>query len=771
MSQSIISVIVPFHNVEAYFEQCLRSLVGQTVGVESMQIILVDDASTDSSARIAEDFRQRYPASVEVFSHDVSRGPGEARNTGLHHAKSEIIAFVDADDYIDENMYSVVADIMKRESVDIVLFPHIYFDDNSSQVELVQHAYNPGYSIFETNKRIPRSLLAAHPLLFYNVSIVTKVFRKDLLDRIGGFPATRHIAEDALISITAFALAKAVYVTNEVSYHYRKHAQQSLSIMDQAFSDPKLYHDHLATNRDLCELKRVYPELSQGINWFNVLSSHGYVVRLLLGRLPVGAGPGVQRKLYEAAKKVYADIPVEGLPEPVSDAHIRVVRSVQRSRTLADAKRRFLYTGMLNRVGGYMFGLRKKHKLHSKVRTAREAFDMLFYVASHRLFRSSSDQVWLFGENNEARDNAYELFRYVQEEHKEITAYYAIDRSSPDFHRVSGMRNVVARGSRKHKKAFMAAGAVLSTHTRGSLEPWRVGIIDKLAKGLYEQKRYVFLQHGVIYSDLGSVLDAHSGSAGKIDVFITSADREKEYVVRDLHRPPSTVHVTGLPRWDMLKESVDAGGNSNYDHVVAYMPTWRRYAMQTDWELHNEGAVRQDSTLLASQYYRYIQGMINHPALEGMLARTNTKMLVYLHKECQKYQQYFFAQSPHIQVVQATDYTPQEMPRLCSGLITDYSSIFFDFAAAGKPVLYAQFDSEEYEKGHSAPGYFDFKEDGFGPVSSDPDSVVSNLERYTKTNFTPDKEYVERAKKFLTSVDGSHRRRAFDAILKDIKQK
>lgn len=99
-----ISVIVPVYNTAAYLSRCIESLVNQTYS--DLQIILIDDGSTDESGAIADEWQTQDPR-IEVY-HQPNQGQSAARNAGLQHAKGEYIAFVDSDDYIDNNYFSTM---------------------------------------------------------------------------------------------------------------------------------------------------------------------------------------------------------------------------------------------------------------------------------------------------------------------------------------------------------------------------------------------------------------------------------------------------------------------------------------------------------------------------------------------------------------------------------------------------------------------------------------------------------------------------------------
>lgn len=95
----MISIIVPIYNAERYLKTCIDSLIHQSYA--DLQIILVDDGSTDGCLAIAQEYARKDPR-IEVY-HQSNAGQSVARNTGMQHAKGEFIAFVDADDYIASN--------------------------------------------------------------------------------------------------------------------------------------------------------------------------------------------------------------------------------------------------------------------------------------------------------------------------------------------------------------------------------------------------------------------------------------------------------------------------------------------------------------------------------------------------------------------------------------------------------------------------------------------------------------------------------------------
>ena len=114
---SKVSVIVPIYNVEKYLSRCIESLVNQTL--QDIQIILVNDGSTDNSGKIAKEYAKKYPEKI-IYLEKENGGLSDARNYGIPHATGEYIAFLDSDDYIEKNAYEEMYNKAVEEDSDYV---------------------------------------------------------------------------------------------------------------------------------------------------------------------------------------------------------------------------------------------------------------------------------------------------------------------------------------------------------------------------------------------------------------------------------------------------------------------------------------------------------------------------------------------------------------------------------------------------------------------------------------------------------------------------
>ena len=130
MSESKISIIIPVYNFEKYLRECLDSCVNQTL--EDIEIICVDDCSTDNSYKILEEYQQK-DSRIKIFRHKENKNQGAARNTGLANATGEYVWFIDSDDYIDTKACQILYEAIKEFDVDLLCFSALKFVDEDKK--------------------------------------------------------------------------------------------------------------------------------------------------------------------------------------------------------------------------------------------------------------------------------------------------------------------------------------------------------------------------------------------------------------------------------------------------------------------------------------------------------------------------------------------------------------------------------------------------------------------------------------------------------------
>ena len=117
-----ISFVVPCYNSEDYMEKCIDSLL---VGKDDVEIIIVDDGSSDKTGKIADSYQKKYPSIVKAI-HQENGGHGAGINTGLKHAKGKYFKVVDSDDWVDEHAYLELLKNIKNIDSDLIIMNYVY---------------------------------------------------------------------------------------------------------------------------------------------------------------------------------------------------------------------------------------------------------------------------------------------------------------------------------------------------------------------------------------------------------------------------------------------------------------------------------------------------------------------------------------------------------------------------------------------------------------------------------------------------------------------
>ncbi|MDA3042877.1 MULTISPECIES: glycosyltransferase family 2 protein [unclassified Campylobacter] len=203
MSQNpLISVIIPIYNVEQYLDECLNSVINQNY--KNLEIILVDDGSTDKSGEICDEFAAQ-DSRIKVL-HQKNGGVSVARNNALNIVSGEFIAFVDSDDTIEKNHISNMVNLL-NDNTDIVCVP--------MNGKMAEFKFNGEYALkyILTERRTPKSG-------YFSWSIWNKIFKTDIVKNIR-FLADEKVGEDFSFMWKAFLNSKEVVFGGNASYNYR----------------------------------------------------------------------------------------------------------------------------------------------------------------------------------------------------------------------------------------------------------------------------------------------------------------------------------------------------------------------------------------------------------------------------------------------------------------------------------------------------------------------------------------------------------------------
>ncbi|WP_053871319.1 CDP-glycerol glycerophosphotransferase family protein, partial [Campylobacter coli] len=313
--------------------------------------------------------------------------------------------------------------------------------------------------------------------------------------------------------------------------------------------------------------------------------------------------------------------------------------------------------------------------------------------------RIKNSNLWLFADMSwRADDNAEHLYRYVMRNHPKQKIAFILSKKSIDYLRLKkeGFKLVDPK-SFYFKYLIYKADKIISSHVDRY-------IFNALGGDTLKTKDFIFLQHGVIKDDLSRWLNQR-----KIDIFITSTKAEYDSIAGDFnHYKFSTKEVvlTGLARWDALVKN-----NILNTKQILIMPTWREYL---SGKVQKYGARARNPEFVKSLYFQKWQEFLCSKELEKLAVQCGYSIVFIPHPQVRMYLEDFNLPS---YIITSYKESMQELFCKSSLMITDYSSVAFEMAVLKKPVLYYQFDKDEFFAKHSyTQGYFDYERDGFGEV-------------------------------------------------------
>lgn len=356
--------------------------------------------------------------------------------------------------------------------------------------------------------------------------------------------------------------------------------------------------------------------------------------------------------------------------------------------------------------------------------------------------------LWLICENGKtARDNGYHFYKYIKEKYPNDYCFYVIDKDCNDYNKIKEYGNIIQYKSLKHWLYYLSAKFNISSQKDGNPNQPFFYVIHVIM-GLYKNR--VFLQHGITKDMSDWLLYKNT----KFKYFICGAKREYEYVKKMYGYPNGAVQYIGFARFDNLHN------NKINEKQILIMPTWRNYLGRETNNLTKKVIFKE------TEYYKNWNKLINNKQLIDYIEKENITILFYLHINMQKFLSEFKSTSPNIKLINL-DTDIQQVLKESALMITDYSSVFMDFAYMRKPVIYFQFDQKEYREKQYTEGYFKYERDGFGPVLERENDVVTQIIKYVENNFISEEKYRKKMEEFFKIYDQKNCERQYKLLKGD----
>lgn len=366
--------------------------------------------------------------------------------------------------------------------------------------------------------------------------------------------------------------------------------------------------------------------------------------------------------------------------------------------------------------------------------------------------------IWLVCEKRtEARDNGYHFYKYIRQNHPQIHAYYVITKDSADLEKVESLGNVIYADTFRNVLYYLAAIRSVSSQPYGAY-PFGFSLTElKLVnKFCNPRQKTVHLRHGIQKDNL-----PHAGfdyDKCNIDYIVCAVQREYEFVKERHGYPDHAIGCVGFCRFDNLHAAADMK-----EKMILVMPTWRKWLAR-----QKKGVPLTQSeidTFQASDFYKQFAALMSDSRLLEAMREHGYKLYFYVHYQLQDFTELFREFANDVVVIaDRFHYDVQDLMMRAGIMVTDFSSVQFDFAYMNKPLIYFQFDKDRFVSGHYEKGYYDYEEDGFGPCCYEAQEVCRNLEEMVSGDGLPSELYQRRSSAFFNLRDNKNCQRTFEAV-------
>ena len=331
-----ISVIIPCFNAVEYLDKCMTSIIEQTIGVDSLEIITVNDASTDHTYQKLLEWEHRYPQSIMVINCEKNGKQGTARNIGLQYASSNYICFIDSDDWIDSHAFELMYQKAIQYNCDVVACG---FQDEPTRNPSSPNPTEGRDQFYIVENDTDRGAFFGVNL---GMGVLGNLFRRTLLtDNNICFPEGIFYEDEYWYSLVLNYITRA-YVVNQIFYHYYLrpnstiHTCNSSHQLDRAYVEelklqelinrgifdrfPEIYEHEFILHyyMQMCYVLFVQFDIIQ-YDTIRMLHDNTYKLfpnyknNLFVKRILMGKGGDFMREMYEALAEDFTDTRIDEL--------------------------------------------------------------------------------------------------------------------------------------------------------------------------------------------------------------------------------------------------------------------------------------------------------------------------------------------------------------------------------------------------------------------------------------------------------------------------
>ena len=346
-------------------------------------------------------------------------------------------------------------------------------------------------------------------------------------------------------------------------------------------------------------------------------------------------------------------------------------------------------------------------------------------------------RIWFYMDRpNESDDNGLHLFKYSIKQNEDIDKYFILDSESEDYAEIEKIGKVIPYKSLKHRFLGLYVENIITSHPDNEIIYPFWGSYPFFA-GLLKSNN-IFLQHGILKDNISDWLNKKNMNLSFF--LVSSRDEYNSTFTYPYNYGRDIVQLQGLPRYDNLKNVEDK-------HEIIIMPSWRRYLTRKSNEYIEE-----------TEYFKKFNSLINNERLIEKAKEYNYEIIFRPHPNVYNFIE-LFEENDYVKI----DYKKTKFQTLFNNgslLITDYSSVAFDFAYLYKPVIYYQY-GEDYHF-DVKKSFFNYEIMGMGEICKTEDELVDLIIEYIKNDCKIKGKYSKRIDKFFLFNDKNNCKRVHE---------
>lgn len=849
----LVSIIIPVYNAENYLRRCLSSLLDQTYPFEKIQVILIDNNSSDNSKELCLGYVYEYK-NVSFYS-EKKQGVSFARNRGMECAEGKYIMFLDADDYLGkQTIKNVIGFFEQNENkVNLVTYHETKLENGKCLKEHIRYKTLVKTGLYSLEKAI------------YALQVRLNIcIKNDLKIK---FDSSLSFQEDQKFCAEMLKNQKYIGYVKEAEYYYEVHnsglvEQNSGPIQyfesttrwfEEIFSSfedvPRYYqalflHDciwkfksnrfwpyHYTQEEFTIAQKRIvkllshvdddvimkYPDIDiyEKLYWMRLKENSitPYIkpeaislireknifytrknVEIILKRIWINKGFKIRGFLkstvfnFGVVPELY--ILVNGIEKKIllTDCAAGYYKAKEKTNTfygfeIQEAIENSLKIEFKLKLDGIeervQFYNMPTVPFHSKCKSyitqnyvieegekdilvsKKEELDLTAYQKKDleqtnnlklkniklHAFSEKDNEVWLYYDSPSViLDNGFIQFLHDMNIQDGVQRYYIL--SNPrliDMYKDNlDYNQIVLHGSDKHTELFFNADKIITSFSDEEvIWPLNDSKEKKQVRGLFNAE-IVYLQHGVLHAHLPWY---YSKYTTLIDKIVISTAFEKDNFIKNYDYQESDLITTGMPRYDLMKLNENVVSNR-----ILFAPSWRSYLVGKV-EGTSTKRIAEEERFVNSLYCKGITDFIFDEQLEMFLNENNLFLEIKLHPEFYQIYKDAFKENKSDRIIFARENINLNDYAL---LITDFSSILYDFVYMKKPIVYFIPDKDEFLSGMNHYRELDIPiEHGFGYFTYEEKNVVNYLKNRNDKIFDIDEKYKSKYENFffeLTNV-------------------